>query len=226
MIRLACSLLICLVVLPCRAAEYAFFAGEDYEVKVELGVRDGSLVSTLTMIGSQPDPYISPGYLRYFIETQELVHEFFVNDIPVAVSQDLTVQWLVHNQVMQTWSQSDMMTVALTQWELLHFYIEGAISQSIKAGQGQVFTVVPSWEDTELLMGDINLDGGVSDDDLSVLLSYWGWGQRWSTGDLNGDESVNDDDLSLLLANWNEHIPEPSSLVIVLLGCIMIRRMK
>ncbi len=59
------------------------------------------------------------------------------------------------------------------------------------------------------LMGDVNLDGFVDDDDMSLLLANWGTGNEWGLGDFNSDNTVDDDDLSLLLANWNEGSPPP-----------------
>ena len=51
--------------------------------------------------------------------------------------------------------------------------------------------------------GDANHDGGVDDDDLSLLLASWGEDVGWGNGNFNGDDTVDDDDLSLLLASWS-----------------------
>lgn len=82
-----------------------------------------------------------------------------------------------------------------------------------------------------VLMGDVNMDGSVDDDDLSLLLSNWGTGATWAMGDLSGDGSVGDDDLSLLLSNWGAGpppaptgagVPEPTAAVIVVLGAVLL----
>ncbi len=71
----------------------------------------------------------------------------------------------------------------------------------------------------------------VDDDDLSLLLANWGIGDEWGEGDFNGSNTVDDDDLSLLLANWGaghppagEAIPEPSTLLLLGLGAVILRR--
>ena len=61
----------------------------------------------------------------------------------------------------------------------------------------------------ERMAGDVNHDGWVDDDDLSILLANWGGESgEWTLGELSGTIPVDDDDLSLLLANWTG--PEPS----------------
>ena len=76
--------------------------------------------------------------------------------------------------------------------------------------------------------GDANVDGGVNDDDLSLLLSNWGANPGWSGGDFNADRAVNDDDLSLLLSNWDGGstvIPEPATIAMLVLGAVgLVRR--
>ena len=74
-------------------------------------------------------------------------------------------------------------------------------------------------------MGDCNRDGAVDDDDLSLLLANWKFGDRWGEGDLNCDGKVGDDDLSLLLAGWTGSvaIPEPATLSLLALGVILLR---
>lgn len=52
------------------------------------------------------------------------------------------------------------------------------------------------------IMGDVNLDGRVQDDDLSIYLSNGGTDKPWYLGDVSGDTVVNFNDLSLILANW------------------------
>ena len=80
--------------------------------------------------------------------------------------------------------------------------------------------------------GDANVNGSVTDDDLSLLLANWdqdatgdldgGWGR----GEFNGRAPVDDNDLSLLLANWTAAgletiaVPEPASASVLLVGFI------
>ncbi len=85
------------------------------------------------------------------------------------------------------------------------------------------------------LMGDVNLDGYVDDDDLSILLASWNGSVAWgcSAADLSRDGEIDDDDLSLILAHWNAGtppmdggaIPEPATLSLLVLGGLaLIRR--
>jgi uncharacterized membrane protein len=48
--------------------------------------------------------------------------------------------------------------------------------------------------------GDIDGDGAVDAEDLSILLANWGGG---GAADLNGDGTVDGSDLAILLANWS-----------------------
>jgi hypothetical protein len=57
------------------------------------------------------------------------------------------------------------------------------------------------------IMGDINVDGDVDDDDLSLLLAHWGQDTCWGQGEISGDDVVDDDDLSLLLSHWGGKDP-------------------
>ena len=77
------------------------------------------------------------------------------------------------------------------------------------------------------LVGDADLSGSVTGDDLSLLLSKYDLAGNWSVGDFNYDGSVTGADLSLLLSNFNQSVPasvagaavfgvpEPSSLVML-----------
>jgi len=78
-------------------------------------------------------------------------------------------------------------------------------------------------------MGDADRDSDVDDDDLSLLLANWGSPTAgWGQGEFNGVPPVDDDDLSLLLANWTgslgEAIPEPTTLALLALGGLALRR--
>jgi len=83
------------------------------------------------------------------------------------------------------------------------------------------------------LPADVNGDGAVDDDDLSLLLAHWGQAASWANGNLNGDETVDDNDLSLLLAHWTgplaaeaAAIPEPGAIVLLILAApLILRRM-
>ena len=200
------------------SAEYRFFEGEPYEVRIETYTVGEHPHAVCTRIGTPPDLYVAPGQIREIIETRAVLHELTIERVDVAIVQQLTLQWLAHEQVMKWWAESETVTIALDRWTLLDASISARQSQFRYVGQGTYFDVRRSTRAADLLIGDVDLSGVVGDDDLSVLLANWGTGGRWSTGDLDGDVHVGDDDLSLLLANWAAHVPEPSTFVLVLLG--------
>lgn len=80
-----------------------------------------------------------------------------------------------------------------------------------------------------LLPGDANGDGSVNGTDLNVVLSnYNQTGADWIQGDFNRDGSVNGTDLNTLLSHYNQTlgastaaVPEPSGIVLMLVGCAM-----
>ena len=56
-----------------------------------------------------------------------------------------------------------------------------------------------------------------------------GTGKTWDKGDFEGDGGVSDDDLSLLLANWTGPvgaIPEPATLGLLAFGVMVLLRDK
>ena len=78
------------------------------------------------------------------------------------------------------------------------------------------------------LPGDVNADGFVGGDDLTIILEYWGQSVTGrEQGDLNGDFFVGGDDYSEVLTHWGEgipsatvfaRIPEPATLTLLLLS--------
>ena len=85
------------------------------------------------------------------------------------------------------------------------------------------------------LPGDVNGDGWVGGDDLSIILTNWGLsGQSREQGDLTGEGFIGGDDYSEVLTYWGTgtppdslvtSIPEPATLALLLLGALaMLRR--
>ncbi len=85
------------------------------------------------------------------------------------------------------------------------------------------------------LRGDANLDGQVNADDLNALALNWlsADATSWSQGDFNGDGNVNSSDLNDLALSWRRGVvaaasahavPEPSSIVLLLLGGVALVR--
>jgi hypothetical protein len=54
----------------------------------------------------------------------------------------------------------------------------------------------------EVVVGDLNGDGKVNIQDLSIVLGEWG--NQTTNGDANGDNAVNILDLSVVLSNYED----------------------
>ena len=87
------------------------------------------------------------------------------------------------------------------------------------------------------LPGDINLDGTVNDIDATILATNWGsTNATWTSGDCGGgtgwgglDGVVDAADSAVLASHWLESIaigtsavPEPSTLILLGLGCLVL----
>ena len=87
---------------------------------------------------------------------------------------------------------------------------------------------------SDQLPGDVNGDGFVGGDDLTIILEYWGQSVTGrEQGDLNGDFFVGGDDYSEVLTHWGEGIPpdpllagmpEPATLALLLLAGLPVLR--
>ena len=85
---------------------------------------------------------------------------------------------------------------------------QDALSGNSAANTG--FSVLPGNlnNGVEILTGDVNSDGIVNDDDLSILLTNWNaQGTEQSAGDISGDGLIDIFDLSDLLINWDAVMP-------------------
>jgi len=127
------------------------------------------------------------------------------------------------------------------------------INDDFDPALGNINSIVAITEDTEgnlyfvdiggevfrvNIPGDVNADGFVGIDDLSVILANWNQNvglANHAQGDLagNGDAFVGIDDLNVVLANWNTgtpptsqaNIPEPGTITFLgLIGFALARR--
>jgi hypothetical protein len=83
--------------------------------------------------------------------------------------------------------------------------------------------------------GDVNFDGNVDSTDLNTLGLNWRstTATSWSQGDFNGDGNVDSTDLNTIGLNWRKvaavqastaPIPEPSTLLLTILGLVFLGR--
>ena len=79
------------------------------------------------------------------------------------------------------------------------------------------------------LPGDANIDGKVDDEDAATMASNWlSADATWAMGDFTGDGIINESDATVLAANWqtgaggSASVPEPSTLAIIALGCLVL----
>ncbi|MCH7814775.1 MAG: hypothetical protein IID40_12235, partial [Planctomycetes bacterium] len=64
------------------------------------------------------------------------------------------------------------------------------------------------------LLGDVNLNGRVGVEDLTMVLNHWGMTPSKGgapRGDLNGDGFIGIEDLNMVLAGWNADVRAPNS---------------
>jgi hypothetical protein len=68
------------------------------------------------------------------------------------------------------------------------------------------FTTAAGTTPPVTVAGDVNGDGHVTLNDLSIISTNWGktTGATRAEGDLNGDGAVNLNDLSILSNNWGK----------------------
>ena len=85
---------------------------------------------------------------------------------------------------------------------------------------------------TTLPDGDVNGDGFVGGDDMSIIIGEWGkCGVTREQGDLDGDGCVGGADYTLVLTYWGtgippEPIPEPATLTFLLFPLFIILRQR
>jgi hypothetical protein len=79
-----------------------------------------------------------------------------------------------------------------------------------------------------VLDADANWDGAVNVGDLALLAANWQTGRIWPEADFNGDGVTNVGDLAILASNWQvgggATVPEPATVLLVLVGAALLRR--
>jgi hypothetical protein len=113
-----------------------------------------------------------------------------------------------------------------------HFTAPAQIQHGERFADTYIAAVAPG------LPGDIDEDGDVDLTDMSLFVAHSGTsaGSIWTTGDFNGDAKTSLRDLALLQANFGTRaailapgespsaaaVPEPSSIVLVIIGMFVI----
>ncbi len=105
-----------------------------------------------------------------------------------------------------------------------HFVsVSGIFEQYTKDQWDYYQLVTTSTEDLEVLAGDANIDGSVDVGDLGILAGSYGQsGKTWTEGDFTGEGDVNVGDLGILAAHYGEHLPEPTSIALLLVSIPML----
>ena len=92
--------------------------------------------------------------------------------------------------------------------------------------------------DIGFLPGDVNGDGSVFEDDLTIINENWQQtATGWATGDLNNDNVTDGLDMNIVGSNWMygvpepgeppSSVPEPATLGLLIMGGLaMLRRRK
>ena len=79
------------------------------------------------------------------------------------------------------------------------------------------------------VLGDLNTDGIVNGQDISLAAAYWLHTGTNIPGDDNGDGIVNGQDISIIASHWLQtavpgsatSVPEPSTWVLVVVGLLL-----
>lgn len=105
-------------------------------------------------------------------------------------------------------------------------YADGNTDSGTSAAPGTI-VVMDTW------LGDLNLDGSVTNADLATLTANLGKSGDWSHGDLNYDGKINADDLSLFMLGAADYkaagsipVPEPASLGMLILAAGLPMRLR
>ena len=88
-------------------------------------------------------------------------------------------------------------------WSMVTVDCNGnGVADSVDIGNGTMDWDTDGVPDAcEYSAGDLNLNGVVDAQDLSILLGWWGITNP-AVGDLNGDGKVDGTDLGILLGRW------------------------
>jgi len=102
-----------------------------------------------------------------------------------------------------------------------------ALTQTVGDGEKAVTGWVTDADlDNIIRQYDANRDGVVNFADYQILVSHFGATQTtWGMGDFNGDQSVSFNDYQILATHFGQHVPEPATLSLLVLGGLaLIRR--
>ncbi len=163
------------------------------------------------VLAFQNEPYIPAGMHAFFYSAagNTVVDLNTVAPLPAAV-QLLTEATGIATVNGQEWIIGDA-TVTVGQYGYTH---------------GFLLTPQP-YSQVAPLPGDVNLDGRVDVNDLTIVLTNFGKsGMAWNEGDLNGDGTVDVNDLTIVLSSFGQTaasssptaVPEPCALALLVAG--------
>ena len=99
---------------------------------------------------------------------------------------------------------------------------EGSLGGTSENTGTDAFVVKYSIPEPATLLGDANLDNIVDLQDFSILKANFGQPGGWAEGNFNGDNLIDLQDFSILKANFGEHLPEPATLGLLLIGGVIL----
>ena len=163
------------------------------------------------VLAFQNEPYIPAGMHAFFYSAagNTVVDLNTVVPLPAAV-QLLTEATGIATVNGQEWIIGDA-TVTVGQYGYTH---------------GFLLTPQP-YSQVAPLPGNVNLDGRVDVNDLTIVLTNFGKsGMAWNEGDLNGDGTVDVNDLTIVLSSFGQTaasssptaVPEPCALALLVAG--------
>jgi len=110
-------------------------------------------------------------------------------------------------------------------------YVLGVKMNGASVGDSETYGL--AWHTLTQLPGDVDGDGIVDANDLSIVIANWGQsGQGWSGGDLNSNGIDDGPDYAKVLNFWtippepSEPTPEPATLGLLLGGLALLLRRK
>ncbi len=225
----------------------AITAGEGYTVEVRVKVHSQldetsapfAVASTASNASDIGIVTMTTGNTRYYgssiIDESDNSDDFHTIRIVRSAFEFEPVYWV--------WRDGVLMTpdgVGASAWGSSNTIYLGDVSGSsggsveidyVRFTSGAYAPVDWTYPSSEELPGDLNGDGMVGSADLDIVRANWGSTVTpgdLTMGDASGDGSVGSADLDIVRANWGQsapaNVPEPSALLLLISGTLLIWR--